>query len=591
MVPTPAMVMFAIQAGVRLYSAGKKAYVEATLDVPLLLPLPSAPGINPASACTFFSSHDQGRAIAARPESGRIRTLVEAGSSGQLSSEGEKELTLIYQAYLRELQPEMFKLPASPDEPKGHEFVAILTVRQWSRGELGEHPTALQRIAGTLVNIAVDYFVQTPGAISEKRPSGRALKSFLEAIDELDFAEVPPAEIAGDLMIAIVDGVAAHPELIGNSETEQKFVRNIAQTLASSARTYLENVSTADRRNGSAWLQLIARAAVKGGLDTVLADPGTVLGVGESEANFIREIGGTFAELLIGPDKLRFQALLSGEGVNTVVRAALQATAHNPGILRVDNQGVRAIIVGVADGLSRQPNLITADIFPELARLVLEQTADNLELVWPKGSSDPAQHLLVTGLRQLFTALAAGTAASGGPTLTKGQLLGIAETVLAELVENPDWLLQRAELGKDTALGVAVRAALAALQQLGPQRLSADGVAAVITASLSAVAQRRELLDKLPKGGADAGKVALQAAIEAVVACAWGDQVTAGEKWQRARNSTLVAAVGVALATLAKVGAAQPQIDVLRREIGPLVDQRLASEMLAARLETVLLAA
>ena len=47
---------------------------------------------------------------------GRIRTLVDAGASGQLNAEGEQELTLIYQAYLRELQPEVFKLPATTDE-------------------------------------------------------------------------------------------------------------------------------------------------------------------------------------------------------------------------------------------------------------------------------------------------------------------------------------------------------------------------------------------------------------------------------------------------------------------------------------------
>lgn len=50
-----------------------------------------------------------------------------------------------------------------------------MTVRQWSQGELGDRPSALQRVAGTLVNIAVDYFVHTPGAISDKRPSDRVL--------------------------------------------------------------------------------------------------------------------------------------------------------------------------------------------------------------------------------------------------------------------------------------------------------------------------------------------------------------------------------------------------------------------------------
>lgn len=259
-----------------------------------------------------------------------------------------------------------------------------MSVRQWSKRELGDKPSALQSIAGTLVNIAVDYFVHTPGALSDKRSTGRALKTFLEAIDDLDFAEAPPAEIAGDLLIAIVDSIGAHPEVLGNAETEKKLIQNIATTLSKSAKTHLENVPTEIRWEGSVWLQMIARAVVKGGVDTVLANPNAVLGVGNAEARFIREIGGTIADLVIGPNRLQFQALLSGEGINTVIKAALQGIAKNPAILRGDNQGLHAILVGIANGLSQQPNLLTIDIFPELARLVLEKSADNLDLVWPQ---------------------------------------------------------------------------------------------------------------------------------------------------------------------------------------------------------------
>lgn len=585
------MVIFAIQAGVRLYAAGQKAYVEATLDRPLILPLPRGPGITAAAAATFFANDPQGKTIAARDENEHIRSLLNAAKTGALAPDEEEAFTQIYQAYLRELEPGMFEEPISFDEPKGHELVAILTVRQWSKGELGDHPSALQRIAGTLVNIAVDYFAHTPEAISDKRPAGRALKTFLQAIDALDFAEAPPAEIAGDLLIAVVDSVGAHPDLLGNTETERKLVQNIAITLTNSAKTHLENVPTEVRWQGSGWLQMIARAVVKGSFDTVLEDPNTVLGVGEAESLFIQQVGGTIAELLVGPERLRFQMLLSGEGVNMVIKAALQATAKNPGILRVGNQGLRNIIVGIADGLAQQPNLLTDDIFPELASLVLEKSADNLDLIWPGGANDAGKHLLITGTRQLFLALAEGTGEQGWPTLTKGQIMKIAEVVFDEIIDNPDWLMGMVNLGDGSPLEVTIQAALDSFRQQQGSRLTADFAVAALSAAVKAAALRLELLHTLPAGAADAGKVAIGAAIDAVFDSVLGDAVSAEEQWIRARNSSLATVLEVALDGLAKIGAEQKHIDVLRKEMGGLMDQRLSVEDLGERLELLLEAA
>jgi hypothetical protein len=67
-----------------------------------------------------------------------------------------------------------------------------------------------------------------------------------------------------------------------------------------------------------------------------------------------------------------------------------------------------------------------------------------------------------------------------------------------------------------------------------------------------------------------------------------GDHVSAEEKWIRARNSSLKVALEVALEKLAKNGAEQKHIDVLRAEVGGLIDQRLTAEELGDRLESLL---
>jgi hypothetical protein len=206
--------------------------------------------------------------------------------------------------------------------------------------------------------------------------------------------------------------------------------------------------------------------------------------------------------------------------------------------------------------------------------------------------NDPEHHLLLTGTRQLFLALAEETHEEGWPTLTKNQIMGIAAVVFDEIVENPDWLLDRAELGDDSALRVAVSAALSSLlQHSRDPRLSSDTAAAAILAAVNACAMRFELLRELPPGGADSGKVAIRAAIDAILESAFGDHVSVQEKWLRARNTTLVTALEVALDRLARIGAEQKHIEVLRREIGGLIDGRLSMSEMGERLELLLKAA
>ena len=118
----------------------------------------------------------------------------------------------------------------------------------------------MQRITGTLVNIAVDYFVQTPSAIDDDRPAGRALKSFLQALDDTDFATVPPDEISSGLMIALLETVAEHPRLLGGGANEQALIAKVSKGLATSATGFLENATDEQRRDAGAWLQLIGHS-------------------------------------------------------------------------------------------------------------------------------------------------------------------------------------------------------------------------------------------------------------------------------------------------------------------------------------------
>ena len=58
MLATTETILFAIKAGLRLYGAMRKAYVDGTRNRKLILPLPRSQGIDWDSAVSFFSDHE-----------------------------------------------------------------------------------------------------------------------------------------------------------------------------------------------------------------------------------------------------------------------------------------------------------------------------------------------------------------------------------------------------------------------------------------------------------------------------------------------------------------------------------------------------
>lgn len=579
-------VLFAIQAGLRLYSATRKAYVDATRGRELLLPLPRSEGVGFDSAVVWFRNNAVGKGVAERHE--RVRFLLAIAAP---TESDKRELVTLYAAFRAELV----------DDPSGsaaggvreRELGALLAVRQWAVDEPGAPRTALQQIAGTIIELAVDYFAQTPGAVSEKSPEGKALLSFLRAIDDVDFAGTPVRDIAGDVLLGVLDGVAGNPELLGGGDKGQAFVRNITRSLATSAKAHLANdAPTQDKLAAGEWLGLIARAMVDGGAETVLANPARFLGMQEgAETDLVQAVGGTLAGLVLGENKLTFRRLLSGQGLQELARAALGAVARNPSFLKVDNKGLEDILVSLAGDLASREDLAGPDLLPDIARLVLEKTGENLELVWGRRITDPKKNLLLVAVKSTMKELAKKPPAGSTwkPTLTKEQVVAVAESVLDMVVDQPQWLLKRADDTSDT-LGVAVRAMLDSLRAMDESRITGETGIALMRAGLAAVAQRITFLDALP-GGADAGKRALTAAVDAVIGTIFADDADADAQWLLARNTSIQAVVQIALAKLAEYGVGEAQIERVRVVTGQLARGELELDGYAAALVAKLKAA
>lgn len=586
MIATSQTVLMAIKAGVRLCNAGRKVYIRNTFDREITLPLPTGPtGPNPAAARNFFKNEERGKKIFKREKNQRLRDLLE---KGKLETDEETELLLIYQAFKREENPGESGV-LEDNETTGNELVAILTIRNWQDKEVSN----FQIIAGTLVNVAVDYFAYNPDAISDKHPQGRALRHFLEAIDEIDFSNKEIGDVIGDVMMAVIDGISCTPELISNTRIGKVLVENIATSLSRSAEKHLsnDNITSSERSDGRDWLRLIAYAFVKGGADTVLTNPECVLGVGEKEeGEVVKVVCESITDLVFGDDTLDFKPLLSGNGIETVVKSFLDGVARNPGFIKIGDEGIKNILVGIANDLSQSDKLFSEKIFPELTGMILARTAENLDLIWTEGATDPQKHLLITANRVLMQRLAKGMAEGIWPAPGKDDLLAVAETVFDEVLENRDWVLD--EIDNVPTLQTAVDAVLGAFanQERG-KRLSKDTAIVALRAGINAAALRLPLLKKLKDEGDDQGKTALTAAIDAIFDGLIGDAVSEEAHWHRARSSTLKMALEIGLAKIAKVGADQKHIDALRTNVGLLIDEQVSVEEFAEVIEAKLKAA
>ena len=589
---SPQIVFTAIQAGVRLYRAGYTAYVDSTRNRALKLPLPRAPEqLTVSAALKFFKKdNEQIKAFIADDKNERLRWLLNKLEESDLPGELESELLQIYTVAFWSTQSVDADAKMDPASVNADEFICLLTIRQWSKSEGAGKVTALQQVAGTLINVAVDYFAHTPGLISSNRPEGRALMVFLETIDDLDFAATPLTDLAGNLLVGVLDGVNSVPEIVSGGAREQDLVRNITQALALSANKHLATASTEEKRNAGTWLQLIAHSFVKSGAETILADPVRFLGVQHgAQVNVIQQVGGTLSDLIIGEDKLQFQSLISGESLNKITKTMLTAVAENPEVLKIGNDGFKSLIQELAKDLSMREDLFSDDLLPEILRLVLDKSAQNLELIWPAGSESPRNHLLVTATTELMKALSESAAAKAWPKLSKAQVVTIAENVFDEVVDNPAWLLEK--VNGQSVLGTGFKAVLTSLGSQQSNRLNADTLVVALRSGLMAAATHRPLLEKVTGSGTDAGKVALEAAIDAIIDTVNGDSVPADTKWRLMRNSSLQFLIETGLTSLAENGAEQMHIDALRAEIVLLIQNSYGFEEYQKRLDARLKAA
>ena len=559
------IIMFGIQAGVRLHGQARQSYVEKTRERELVIPLPGldhSPTVTRAFA--YFKDNIQGKRYAAA--SVRLAELHEMAKAGaqafKVNHPAEsKEYVELYEFYrlgdAGTLVAEKFLLT---------DIIALNAVAQWRRGET-PHPTAIRRIAGTVTEIGIDFFASGPGAgkLAGNSPTKLLLTEVLRTLDDHSFVSEGLEGAIEKVFIATLDLIQENPAIVSGDPKMQKFVSGIAWGVIDDIQKRIDKLPenqrllTADRFGEVA--RSVFRSVVRNSADTVLENPETFLGVqAGGESAMAAKLGKIVLDVVLpeGSTGVDLTAVATGETLDKLVKGALAVLVEHPDLMGIDNPEIEKIVQEVATKLASQTEIIGPDLFPDVARLVLEKTAANLALFWtPEG---PGQNLAVTAVRSLISELAREPAAGKWkPDFSKSQVLNIVEAVLDDLADNPA-LVSRVVTGKP-AIEAAVAAILAGFAEQELDNFSSATAVKIAIRGLKAATECWELLERL-SGGEGTDTLALAAVIDTVFTGLSGGNEKA--LWRLTQSHVLVAIFDTAFAKLIDYGVTQESLGKLK---------------------------
>jgi hypothetical protein len=570
------IILFAIRTAIRLGGQAREAFVDSTRAREITLPLPdfrTRPEVH--DAVEYFERGGGERHLARLT---RAADLLRKHKIGALTDDEERELLGCYVDCLLQDRVESGELAGAgtADELSARELLALVTIRQWRPGS-DPQPTLLRRAAASLVEIGVDYFATVPNAVDTRSATGRALAGVLAGLQTIDFTEAFAPEnmgrLPGRLLIAGFETVSQHPELLTGDPKVQKLLEGTAGALARDVKTRIEELQrqgradTDVRENVAGWAELVFRSVLGSGGRMVLSDPANYLGLRNAgQVALVNQVGVDVLSFVLDQPTGHLQQAFSKEALDVILKSGLRAVGQHPELVSGDRK-LRTLLGAVATELAGSETLVTAAVFPEVARILVEQTGEHLELLWPAGVTDPRRHLLLTATKTTLTILSRPPAdgASWTPRFGRDEILTVTQDVLNELVANPSWLLATAK-DADANLGVALGATLDVLRQHGDARLDTKTAVEVLRAAAHAVAVRGEFLDKLPAGMAQAGRPLVAGAVDAILTQVF-DPTNARAAWQAARSETIVALVRIAFAELAARPLKPESIDGLRSAV------------------------
>ncbi|MHC4955587.1 MAG: hypothetical protein ACYTGZ_17180 [Planctomycetota bacterium] len=446
------LVLFGIQAGVKL---GRKVYdvlVDETIERPLLLPVGTLyADIGAADAQEYFDTHQE---------------LVEPG--GLYADLSEEELVLAYKTIRNideEISGPLYKTVADSTRAMTEAITLVneaALYEQYFEG-LGARP-ALQRIVGTIVEIGIDYFVSHPDAMGRDSNARKIVFAFVSGLDDADFAEGTERDIVGDLLTAALKTLDTSFTLIDDNERASALLGGMTKALLADIDAAGDINEFLDRKDlikrvGSSLFRGAAGAFTEN-INLFMRDGETVTVLAES----------TLTRVLEGIKDQ--EDIFTNESIELLYKSALNAVADNAELL-ADDEFIAELISQTTRAVAEAEEIFAVETAGAIAQAALEVVRDNAEMLIDP--SNPQKQLLADAVGAIAGSLAESV---GGARdlLSRSQLVDLARVVFLEVAEHPEHLIDAdPDDPKDMALAQIVGSVAAALGENPEFFVTGDG--------------------------------------------------------------------------------------------------------------------
>jgi len=450
----PNLVLFAVEAGVRLGRKLHEVLVDETAQRPLLLPLGDLFGsVTEAEAMRFFSV-DQ-------PD------LVRPGGSCHAIRNDRARLIQVYRA-MRGVETRIVP-PSSDVSARRLTIVAQLSaLDQFDRSHQAQAPA--RRIFGTLMEISIDYFSAHPEALGRDSNARKIVYAFVSGLQDTDFAEGTGRQILGDLLGSALRTLGEHAALIEDDRQLTTMLGAVTGAIAQDLRQAMEEEDEVARHQ---LFRRIGTSLLRGAADAFAGDIALYLPEDGAARELIQDTLGQLLQGIQGKEDI-----FTNKTIGLVVKSALRATAENTSLL-TGQQTLRDLIQRTTAVLADRQwdKLFSAATAGAVLHEVLEVTRENIEtLLQP---DQPQEQFLARALSAMAGSLSARLAGGGSiqDLLSRRQIVDLARIVLHETAHHPELLVGASDTDpKKTVLAQVIASVAKALGDQPTLLTNGEGV-------------------------------------------------------------------------------------------------------------------
>jgi len=401
----PSPVIFAIQACIKLTIKVREIAIDDTADKPLTTPAGTLIGDELEAAASHY--FDQHPAVAPANEADQVKTF--------------QAIVKIEQGI------------AAGTPPNVREMLKQLGPVAQLKPGTGPRP-ALQRLLGTVAEIAVDYFVANPEKLGRNQGTRQVLAAFIARLDDVEFSEEPPRDLIEQIMHASLRTLGEHVTLIDDDQRVQALIGGVTQSLLGDYDS-LESAAGQVRRGEL--VRRISSSILRGGASAFTSHIDLFMPGDDKTAPVVKS---TLSALVKGIEGR--ENLFTNESLELIYQSALVAVAENSGIF-TDDVLLTSFISKTVQALTSKPaqNVFGPETVSAILQAALATVTENVEtLVNP---DDPEKQILAEAVTALANGLGQKLAgkATARELLSKKQLVHLTSLVFAEVARHPEQLL------------------------------------------------------------------------------------------------------------------------------------------------------